>query len=79
MSSIFEALGNFQNKKKDKKHFAKIEGKDIEVTLEQKLNIIKSKYKKLLDAEKGYHFHDDDIHWPKAIGKGGKSWQIEYE
>ena len=31
MSSIFEALGNFQNKKKDKKHFAKIEGKDIEV------------------------------------------------
>ena len=38
MSSIFEALGNFQNKKKDKKHFAKIEGKDIEVTLEQKLS-----------------------------------------
>ena len=101
MSSIFEALGNFQNKKKDKKHFAKIEGKDIEVTLEQKLNIIKhgegafmledgkiilkpvskikSKYKKLLDAEEGYYFHDDDIHWHKAIGKGGKSWQIEYE
>ena len=40
---------------------------------------IKSKFKKLVDVDKGYHFIDDDIHWPEKIDKGGKAWRIEYE
>ena len=40
---------------------------------------IKSKFTKLLKADQGYHFLDDDIHWPNQIGEGGKTWQIEYE
>lgn len=40
---------------------------------------IKSKFTKLLKADQGYHFLDDDIHWPTQIGEGGKTWQIEYE
>ena len=37
------------------------------------------KFKKLVDVDKGYHFIDDDIHWPEKIDKGGKAWRIEYE
>jgi len=36
-------------------------------------------YSVLKEAEKGYVFHDDDIHWPTGIEKGGKAWQIEQE
>ncbi len=40
---------------------------------------MKSKFRKLLGSNKGYHFVDNDIHWPEEIGEGGKTWQIEYE
>ena len=40
---------------------------------------IKSKFKKLIESEKGYHFVDNDIHWPEKVAEGGKTWQIEYE
>ncbi len=40
---------------------------------------IKSKFKKLIVSEKGYHFVDNDIHWPEKVAEGGKTWQIEYE
>ena len=87
---------------KPKKHFVTVDGKQIEVSLKEKLHIrqhgednftldegkvvrrqpkaIKSKYRKLLPSEnRGYHFMDDDIHWPERIGEGGLTWQIEYE
>ena len=40
---------------------------------------LKSKFKKLLKAEKGYYFLDNDIHWPEKIDEGGLTWQTEYE
>ena len=33
----------------------------------------------LKQAQKGYVFQDDDIHWPIEIVKGGKAWLIEQE
>lgn len=33
----------------------------------------------LKQAEKGYFFEQQDIHWPSDIGKGGLAWQIESE
>ena len=34
---------------------------------------------KLIESEKGYHFVDNNIHWPEKVAEGGKTWQIEYE
>ena len=53
-----------------------LKGNGIELKPEPK---IKTAYPVLKEAEKGYHFIDDDIHWPNKIGKGGKAWLIEYE
>ena len=100
MAAIFKALANLP-KREPKKHFVTVDGKEIEVALEKKLEMmrhgfdqymmedgkivlkpvpkIKSKFKKLVDVDKGYHFIDDDIHWPEKIDKGGKAWRIEYE
>ena len=39
----------------------------------------KTQYKTLIKADKGYLFHDSDIHWPKGIADGGVTWQIEQE
>jgi len=100
MSEIFKALANLP-KREPKKHFVTVDGKQIEVSLKKKLEIInhgedsymleeekivlkptprlKSKFRKLLASENGYHFVDDDIHWPEKVAEGGKTWQIEYE
>tara|TARA_B100001059_G_C17476879_1_gene399763 strand:- start:134 stop:436 length:303 start_codon:yes stop_codon:yes gene_type:complete len=100
MSAIFDALKNLPELK-PKKHFVMIDGNEIEVTLEKKLEImrhgedkymvedskvvlkpipkIKSKFKKLIESEKGYYFVDNNIHWPEKVAEGGKTWQIEYE
>ena len=100
MSAIFKAMANLP-KREPKKHFVTEDGKEIEVALEKKLEMmrhgfdqymmedgkivlkpvpkIKSKFKKLVDVDKGYHFIDDDIHWPEKIDRGGKAWRIEYE
>jgi len=43
MSSIFEALGNLPEVK-PKKHFVNVEGSEIEVTLQQKLEMMKHGY-----------------------------------
>lgn len=101
MNELLKALQGLPETK-SKKHFVTVDGKEIEVSLKEKLRIrqhgednftldggkvvrkqpraIKSKYRKLLPSEnKGYHFMDDDIHWPERIGEGGLTWQIEYE
>jgi hypothetical protein len=39
----------------------------------------KTQYTTLIKADKGYVFHDNDIHWPKEIAEGGVTWQIEHE
>ena len=39
----------------------------------------KTSYPVLVDVEKGYHFQDNDIHWPKEIGEKGKAWLIQSE
>lgn len=100
MSEIFKALANLP-KREQKKHFVTVDGKQIEVKLEKKLEMLrhgeesymldegqivlkpkprlKSKFRKLLASENGYHFIDDDIHWPEKVAEGGKTWQIEYE
>lgn len=39
----------------------------------------KTVYPVLRQAEKGYFFEQQDIHWPSDIQKGGLAWQIEYE
>ena len=100
MSAIFDALKKFP-KRDAKKHFVQIDGIQIEVTLQEKLEVIKqgedrymvedgklvlrpvqkikSKFKKLVTSDRGYHFIDGDIHWPEKVSEGGKTWQIEYE
>ena len=39
----------------------------------------KTQYSILKQAQKGYQFQDDDIHWPTGIVEGGKAWLIEQE
>ena len=39
----------------------------------------KTQYTTLIKADKGYVFHNNDIHWPKEIAEGGVTWQIEHE
>ena len=39
----------------------------------------KTAYPVLVDVAKGYHFQDNDIHWPNEIGEKGKAWLIESE
>ena len=41
MPGFFEALDNFKNKE-TKKHFVKVEGQTVEVSLEKKLEIMKA-------------------------------------
>ena len=38
-----------------------------------------ARYRKLVKADKGYYFEDNDIHWPIDIVEGGVTWQIESE
>jgi hypothetical protein len=52
--------------------------KDGEIVL-RPTPIAKTQYSTLKEAEKGYVFQDDDIHWPTAIADGGKTWLIERE
>jgi hypothetical protein len=68
----------------DKKKWAMKQGeenlilKDGEIVLKPKPKL-KTQYRTLVKSEKGYLFHNDDIHWPKEIAKGGVTWQIEQE
>ena len=39
----------------------------------------KTQYSILQQAQRGYVFQDDDIHWPTGIAEGGKAWLIEQE
>ena len=39
----------------------------------------KTQYSILKEAQKGYVFQDDDIHWPNGIAEGGKTRLIEQE
>jgi hypothetical protein len=39
----------------------------------------KTQYSVLKTAQRGYVFHQDDIHWPIGIAEGGVTWQIERE
>jgi len=34
-------------------------------------------YPVLKKTDRGYTFHEGDIHWPKEIIEGGESWVIE--
>jgi len=52
--------------------------KDGEIVLKPKPKA-KTQYSILKQAQKGYVFQDDDIHWPIEIVKGGKAWLIEQE
>jgi hypothetical protein len=52
--------------------------KDGEIVLRPRPKA-KTQYSVLKEAQKGYVFQDDDIHWPTGIEKGGKAWQIERE
>ena len=40
---------------------------------------LKTIYPTLKEAEKGYLFEDNDIHWPNKIAEGGMTWQIKSE
>ena len=52
--------------------------KDGEIVLRPRPKA-KTQYSVLKEAQKGYVFQDDDIHWPTGIEKGGKAGQIERE
>ena len=52
--------------------------KDGEIVLKPKPKA-KTQYSILKEAQKGYVFQDDDIHWPNGIAEGGKTWLIEQE
>lgn len=53
-----------------------LKGNEIEPKPKPKL---RTAYPVLKEVEKGYHFIDDDIHWPSKIGEGGMAWLIEQE
>lgn len=53
MSEIFKALANL-TKKPDKKHFAMVEGKEVEVSLDKKLEMMRH-------GEENYMFKGEDI------------------
>jgi len=40
---------------------------------------LKASYPTLQEAEKGYFFEANDIHWPSNIAQGGVTWQIKSE
>jgi hypothetical protein len=52
--------------------------KDGEIVLKPRPRS-RTQYSVLKDAQKGYVFQDDDIHWPIGIAEGGKAWLTEYE
>ena len=52
--------------------------KDGEIVLKPKPKA-RTQYSILKEAEKGYVFQDDDIHWPTGVVEGGKAWLTEYE
>lgn len=68
----------------EKKKWAQRQGeenlmiKDGEIVLKPRPKP-KTQYSVLRQAEKGYLFHDDDIHWPTEIVEGGKTWLKEQE
>ena len=39
----------------------------------------KTRYSVLRQADRGYVFQDDDIHWPTEIVEGGETWLTEQE
>ena len=39
----------------------------------------RTKNKILAQADKGYLFKDNDIHWPNEIAEGGVTWQTSAE
>lgn len=100
MPGFFEALKNLPPPEV-KKHYATIQGKRVEVSLEKKSEIIrygeenfiwkdeqivlkplpklKTAYSVLKTVDVGYHFEQDDIHWPNGTGERGKAWRIELE
>ena len=49
-----------------------------EFILKQKLKP-KTRYSILCNAEKGYKFEQNDIHWPNEVVQGGMTWLIEQE
>jgi hypothetical protein len=97
MSELFKALNNF--KTVAKKHTVLVNGQEIEVSLQKKLEIIQNGadnytikdgavtlkpkrrpgvvYPVLKKTDRGYLFHQGDIHWPEEIIEGGESWVIE--
>jgi hypothetical protein len=40
---------------------------------------LRTHYRTLIKADKGYFFHDDDMHWPTEFSEGGVTWQIKSE
>ena len=52
--------------------------KDGEIVIKPKPKP-RTRYKRLMKADQGYVFYDDDIHWPNGVAEGGQTWQIEYE
>ena len=78
MSELLKAIQNLP-KQNVKKHFVTIDGNEIEVTLQKKLDIMR-------DGEDKFTMKDNKIvlinlffHWPNAVIEGGAIWQIEYE
>ena len=52
--------------------------KDGEIIVKPKPKV-KTRYKILAKADRGYLFHKNDIHWPKEIAEGGVTWQASSE
>ena len=40
---------------------------------------LKTQHRKLIKADRGYFFYDNDIHWPNEIAEGGVTWQTSAE
>tara|TARA_B100000508_G_C11283148_1_gene191538 strand:+ start:270 stop:572 length:303 start_codon:yes stop_codon:yes gene_type:complete len=52
--------------------------KDGEIIVKPKPKV-KTRHKILAKADRGYFFHNNDIHWPKEIAEGGVTWQTSTE
>lgn len=52
--------------------------KDGEIVLKPKSKA-KTQYSILKQAQKGYVFQNNDIHWPTGVEEGGDAWLIEQE
>ena len=68
----------------EKKKWAIMHGEDNLIIKDGEIALkpppkLKTQHRKLIKADRGYFFYDNDIHWPNEIAEGGVTWQTSAE